>query len=617
MQPPGLKQQFSDRGLVSHVSFRTFETLSEHLMTFQLVRKSIRPKTRNRMASQNILVGTIDYRHRKGVYMSTCNCGQNILDHHGADPTGKTDSTDAFLRAIAALGSRGGILTIPAGRYRIDGGPISVHTPVCFRGASGMMRTADWSRVDLQGSITTLEFPSDRDGFVVEPDAVSVGFANLALVRDVPDQNVRDFARRGIFAKRPIYVDDVYLVNWERGIELNGHNDHPAQNVNQSRVERTVAENCFWGTYTHGDNSNNCHFAHVLCLSCEAGIYDNSGAGNGYLNCYVDNVAGGSEPPYYMYNQSVLFSCRSESTFPPQFGKSVQVIGGTFNVSMQPALMARLGVVNDEPFRQINGVPARITSRPFENSDFNGAEEIEVTVDGETRVIQFTIGDQSPAQVADRIKAGFPADLPRVAYANVFDNTLHIEGWRGHHTGSVNITGDPAVLAKIGFPDIGKSATAKGVGHLLSQPEILNAIFLGYSGPAGEFGTSEQVQVEVAPRGDIALRWQAIGTDGDDWELSVIRLRDAATGIHRWVFARASAEMHTSLGFTMEKDSLGDNQVVMYRGAWLQRSPGEAAVLLCNGSPSSKQGRKDDIAWNMAANPPVRYVRGAGGWNLP
>ena len=77
---------------------------------------------------------------------------------------------------------------------------------------------------------------------------------------------------------------------------------------------------------------------------------------------------------------------------------------------------------------------------------------------------------------------------------------------------------------------------------------------------------------------------------------------------------------HTSLRFTMEKDFLGEDQVVMYRGAWLQGSPGKPAVLLCSGKPSSApsttQGRPGDIAWDMAENPPTRYVRDAVEWKV-
>jgi hypothetical protein len=578
-------------------------------------------------------VGRTKERNQFGIgkefNMSVCCCGQNVLDHHGADPTGATDSTEAFLRAIAALGIRGGIVTIPAGRYRIDGAPIRVHTPVSFRGASGMMRTGDWNRVGFQGSITTLVFPSDRDGFVVEPDAVSVGFANLALVRDVPDRNARDFARRGIHAKRPIYVDSLYLVNWERGIDLDGRKDHPDQpqdpaeyNVNGSEVERITAENCFWGTYTQGWDAGNCHFLHVYCLSCNAGIFDSSQAGNGYVNCYVEGLAGDTEPPYYMDNQSVLVNCRCESALPPQLGQSVQAIGGALTVEISQAVKDRLGIPAITGFRYINGVPALIVSEPFANSGFIGGEQIEVTVDevdgvdGEMRVVTFARADQSPAQVADRINAAFPADLPRVASANGFDSRVRIEGWRGHGSGNVKVTGAPTVLAQIGFPAAaGKSAGAGGVGHLLSQPEILNSIFLGYSGPGGAFGTSQTVQVQVAHRGDVAFLWQSLGADGDEHELSLIRLRDANAGTRRWGFARASAEMLTSLAITMDGDPLGADQVVMYHGVWLQNSSSQPAVLLCNGEPAITQGRPGDIAWDMAAKPPTRYVRGAGGWS--
>ena len=137
--------------------------------------------------------------------MSTSSCGQNVLDHHGADPTGTTDSTEAFLAAIAALGPRGGTVIIPPGRYRIDDAPILVLTPLCFQDTSGSPRTGrQRSAAVFEGSVTTLIFPTDRDGFIVERDAQNVRFENLALVR-----NGSGFARRGIHAKRMIYADNL------------------------------------------------------------------------------------------------------------------------------------------------------------------------------------------------------------------------------------------------------------------------------------------------------------------------------------------------------------------------------------------------------------------------
>ena len=582
--------------------------------------------------------------------------GQNVLDH-GADPTGATDSTDAFLRAMAVLGRRGGIVHIPAGRYRIDGAPISVHAPIRFLGEGGIPRTArNWSNAnpDPAGSLTTLEFPHDRDGFVVEIDAERVGFANLALVRnkdsDPENPEPQAYARRGIHAKRPIFADSLYLVSWEPGIDLDGRPKDPEKtdphiidpddfNVIGSQVERIFAEDCFWGTYTQGLNAGGCHFLHVVCHACEAGIFESSLGGNGYVNCYVEgnDQTASQEPPYYIDNQSVLFSCRSESWLPAQFGETVQVIGGTFNISaklvpVSEVLKERLGIPMPpiNPFRQINGVPALLVSNPFEEpSGFAGGEQITVTVDGETHLVTFDAGDQSPAQIASRIQAEFPPfpDLPRVAYASNFDDIFRIEGWRGHGSGSVRVDGEPAVLAQLRLikkkeEEEGKKfveASAGGIGQLLTQPEIFHAVFLGYSGPGGSFGTSEALQVQAAPNGSTALLWQTLGEDGENEWLAVMRFRDVDADTRRWGFKREEAG-NPSLSVTMQGDSLGPDQVVMHGGVWLQSRSGGPAVLLCNGRPNEgldkekEIGRESDIAWDMAANPPDRYVKVAGEW---
>jgi hypothetical protein len=116
--------------------------------------------------------------------------GQNVLAH-GADPTGQSNSRSALLAAVNALPSNGGIVYIPAGRYRIDGGPVTVNKAIYFWGAGGVLRTAG----TLGGSVTTLIFPGDSDGFDLTTHGVK--FENLAIIR-AP----RGFARRAIYARR-------------------------------------------------------------------------------------------------------------------------------------------------------------------------------------------------------------------------------------------------------------------------------------------------------------------------------------------------------------------------------------------------------------------------------
>ncbi|MFF7993383.1 hypothetical protein ACFZDG_26755 [Kitasatospora xanthocidica] len=563
---------------------------------------------------------------------------ENVLQH-GADATGLSDSTAAFLKAIDALGERGGIVEIPVGRYRIDQAPIRVTTPVHFRGDGGMVRSAiAKGGGSLPGSVTTLLFPPDRDGFVVvAPSTANAHFEGLALVRTpASGPNPERFARRGIHAQSRIWAESLYLLNWERGIDLDGRTNHPADPdhttafaTNDSYVSRIFAEDCFWATYAHGQDAQASHFEHVLTLSCEAGIYDSSLAGNGYVDCYVDG--GFSEPPYYLdTNQSVLLNCRCESHLPPQLGPGVTTVGGGFNVAELPVQVAKALGVTGAPFRQINGIPARHEGSPFPGGTANFAtgETIDVTADGVKRTVQFTPGALTPRQVAERINAVF-ADLvlPRVATANGFDDALTVEGWRGHATGKVTVTGDPATLAKIGFPAPSPSDGLNSA-QLLSAPECSHVTFRAHSGLKSdgtlghdEFGFEERLEVVMAHDGIRPLFWQARGDTADADEFGV--LREVEKGVRRWTFARASNPTFISLAFTMPEDSLGPDQLMAYRGLWLQTRGRGPRILLCSGVPDDTQGTLEDtqpptpphdFAWDLAADPPKRYVRMVTGW---
>jgi hypothetical protein len=122
----------------------------------------------------------------------------------------------------------------------------------------------------------------------MHPKAQTARFENFAVIRRRgPGANAPRFAQRGIHAQSRIWADGLYLVNWMRGIDLDGrttHPEHPDINlpcaVNQSDVARIFAEDCFWATYTHGADAQACHFEHIMTLICGAGIYDSSPGGN-------------------------------------------------------------------------------------------------------------------------------------------------------------------------------------------------------------------------------------------------------------------------------------------------------------------------------------------------
>jgi hypothetical protein len=63
----------------------------------------------------------------------------------------------------------------------------------------------------------------------------------------------------------------------------------------------------------------------------------------------------------------------------------------------------------------------------------------------------------------------------------------------------------------------------------------------------------------------------------------------------------------------MPRNSLGPDQVVAYRGIWLEGSGGR--VLLCSGKPDAAKGRRGDVARDMSATTPVRFVGSAQRWD--
>ncbi|MFD7306335.1 hypothetical protein ACFV83_36410 [Streptomyces pharetrae] len=493
-----------------------------------------------------------------------------------------------------------------------------------------MARTYPPSAGSLSGSTTTLVFPSDRDGFVVLAESRFAHFEGFALVRRIASgPNAERFAWRGIHAQRPIWAENLALLNWQRGIDLDGRATHPEHpeipdtfNADYSQVSRIFAEHCFWATYAHGPGAQGCHFEHVVAVDCEAGIFDGSQSGNGYVDCYVFS-GGKTEPPYYMKNQSVLMNCHCESPLPPQLHQDTTSIGSSFNVGTLPPNVAKALNVTGGDFLQINGTPAKQAGKPFPApvASFAGSEKVAVTVDGMQRVVTFADGSFTPHQVAAQINAAF-ADLglPRVATANGFINSITIEGWRGHK-GSLSVEGSAETLTKIGFPAVPQDAYRPCL--LLSSKESANVTFRGYSGPGPDsVGTDHQLSVTMARDGLRPMYWQAFGKDGDHDEFGVQRaFRD---GVRRWTFTRAHDTDNATLSFTMPKDplgpadSLGGDQLLANQGVWLGRGP--VRVLLCSGTPKKGQGAfprsPQDVAWDMSANPPKRYVRKADGWFL-
>ncbi len=73
----------------------------------------------------------------------------SVLDF-GADPQGKTDATDALLKAVAAAQKQGGVVWVPAGDYVVSQ-TIVIPSGVTIQGA-GMWHTTFWGDPDVYGN---------------------------------------------------------------------------------------------------------------------------------------------------------------------------------------------------------------------------------------------------------------------------------------------------------------------------------------------------------------------------------------------------------------------------------------------------------------------------------
>lgn len=74
-----------------------------------------------------------------------------------------------------------------------------------------------------------------------------------------------------------------------------------------------------------------------------------------------------------------------------------------------------------------------------------------------------------------------------------------------------------------------------------------------------------------------------------------------------------AGDTYAYLAFTGAHDEMGNNQTLSYKGLWLSGTP---AVLLINRRPDNNVGRDNDYAWDMSANPPQRYVKQMGEWQI-
>ncbi|NUO00477.1 MAG: hypothetical protein HUU01_07645 [Saprospiraceae bacterium] len=571
---------------------------------------------------------------------------QNVLDHD-ADPTGRTDSTHAFYAALEALSPGGGIVQIPAGFYLIAGAPLRLIPPedrplpkaIIFMGEGGVGRTASTMMLSpilghASGSATTLIFPLEADGFLIEMPGITL--ENLALIRGY-DFHFSEgsphskYERRGIYSKCTFFGRNLYLARWNRAIDLDGRpgtpmsDDSRVPNVNLSRLENIVAEDCYWATYTRGNDAQGGHFSRIYALQCQAGIYDSSLAGNGYTDCYVEAGAGNEGAPYYMDSTSQLRNCRAESSKRAQLGQLVQVLGGTF-LGAPPPNHFPDDLPDWDPTRTFlkpfEGIPARIDSKNLPDSwVFDRTEQLTITIDHSgARTVEFLPGSYTAAVLAAIINHTF-SDFPTIATVDVFDNALIIEGQIPYSWGEILIReelGSNVFQMLYGMEESDGSTVRTQQKNGLNRAQIMVAgeysglVFKGSSGLGRPYEETKLVEVQLAPRGDAALLWKARGYQQQKIEFGLIHHFEGGT--RRWAFSQGpSPRLNGFLSFTYEGDAYGDNQLIANNGIWLH---GLNGILLCNGTPLHSQGDTGDRAWDMSSNPPQSYVRTDAGWEV-
>ena len=209
----------------------------------------------------------------KATYSMIQGAVANVLDF-GADPTNTADSTAAINAAIASLGSNGGTVFFPTGRYRTTS-KITVSTPVRVvgtgRGSNGGVHKCE---IVKTGSYTALEFvPGAAWGGIQD---IAIGSSNAAFTGD------------GLYiSSGRIDVDRISITN-HGGFGINVYD------ANVSNFSNVYIFNCDTGLYINGaspPDTNGITFVNFDILnSRQDGIY----VANAIANTFVGMTIQGS-----------------------------------------------------------------------------------------------------------------------------------------------------------------------------------------------------------------------------------------------------------------------------------------------------------------------------------
>ena len=160
-----------------------------------------------------------------------------VTTDFNADPTGVKNSLDAFQTALTKLGEnrRGGVLFVPAGRYRISG-KLVIPTGVTIRG--------EWKRPvkgkPVEGTILMVDMQSGSEtesgAFITMEPSTALTHLTIWYPHQDPD-NIKPYpptilyGREGVWGNDYCNVRHVTLVNSYSGIVLSRKNGGGCPNI--------------------------------------------------------------------------------------------------------------------------------------------------------------------------------------------------------------------------------------------------------------------------------------------------------------------------------------------------------------------------------------------------
>lgn len=218
---------------------------------------------------------------------------------HGADPTGTVDSYAAAIAAHTALGSRGGTILFPAGKYKFSSRPVFTKS-VKLKGAgigtstalastvlrfdsgiAGPKVTGYGSSVEDMWIEGTTGGAGTDDGLAIRcqhasvTNVISTGFGRDGFSIDSDDGSVN--------ANLPTFVNTLALSNYRHGYYTNGSDANAGCFVHPHSFQN--------GGYGFYDAASGNNYFSPLDDGSTLGSFYNAGLGSTWIGPYSENSA--------------------------------------------------------------------------------------------------------------------------------------------------------------------------------------------------------------------------------------------------------------------------------------------------------------------------------------